>query len=393
MGRKIPPSWRLFVGVIALAVCAASSQTTETGVERSQALALEQQGRVPEAEAAWQHLAKLRPSGAAEANAHLGLLKAREEKYKEAIAYYDKALALNPKFPGVRMNLGLAYFKSGDLGSAIATFEPLLGSVQKGSQEEARLSALLGLAHYGIGEFPSAVPYLKAAAAADAQNSQLRLYLAQSCLAAKNYECVFDTYREILILDPDSAEADMLAGEGYDELKDESKALEQFQAAVRANPKLPDAHFGCGYLLWRAKKFDEAEAEFKAELANNPDHPLALTYLADSQIHLNRPENAQAYLERAVQLQPGLDLAHVDLGTIYQQLGRSADAERELKAAEKLSPSDSKVHWQLGRFYQSIGRREDANAEFDKTRRLQESADQSLVERLHQQPKPIDTRP
>ena len=47
------------------------------------------------------------------------------------------------------------------------------------------------------------------------------------------------------------AEADMLAGEALDEEGKISEATEQFRAAVKANPKEPNAHFGLGYLLRR----------------------------------------------------------------------------------------------------------------------------------------------
>ena len=83
------------------------------------------------------------------------------------------------------------------------------------------------------------------------ENLPFRLSLAQSCLRTKQYQCVLDVYREILTLNAESAEADMLAGEAYDELKNDAGAIAEFQAAVKADPKTPDVHFGYGYLLWR----------------------------------------------------------------------------------------------------------------------------------------------
>ena len=71
----------------------------------------------------------------------------------------------------------------------------------------------MGMAHYGLGEYADAVPYLKTAVSRDAQNLQLLLALAHSCLWSKQYQCVLDTYHEILMLNAESAEADMLAGE------------------------------------------------------------------------------------------------------------------------------------------------------------------------------------
>ena len=116
--------------------------------QRQAALALEQQGKNTEAEVAWRLYLNAHPSNP-EPFAHLGLLEARQEHYKEAVPLYSKALALNPKMPGLRLNLGLALFKGGELKQAILEFRPLLKSQPPGSPEAQRLIILIGMAHYG----------------------------------------------------------------------------------------------------------------------------------------------------------------------------------------------------------------------------------------------------
>ena len=367
----------------ALTVNCLSQQPASAESQRQSAFAFEHEGKVSEAEAAWTSLLKARPNDA-EAYAHLGLLEARQEHYKEAVSFDRKALSLNPKFPNLRLNLGLSLFKAGDLRSAIQTFEPLLKGEPGSSPEALRLETLIGMAHYGLGEYAAAVPYLRKAAAGDPQNLPFRMTLAQSCLWSKQYQCLLNTYREILTIDPNSAEADMLMGEAYDDQKNDEGAIEQFQAAVKANPKAPNAHFGYGYLLWKGVKYEEADREFRAELANFPDNPLALAYLGDTEMHLNHSGDALPYLERAIRIQPAIQIAHLDMGILYQGEGRKDEALREFKAAEKLTPNDPGVHWQLGRFYQSTGEKEEAKAEFAKTQHLQNAKAQSLREQLRQ---------
>ncbi|HEY6488939.1 MAG: tetratricopeptide repeat protein [Terracidiphilus sp.] len=350
--------------------------------QRQAAFQLEQQGRTAEAEAAWQAVAQAHPHDG-EAYAHLGLLHAHEEHYKQAVSYYRKALAMDSKLPGLRLNLGLAYFKGGELKAAAETFETLLRAAPKGSPEALRLTTLIGLADYGLGAYGAAIPHLKEATAADPQNLPFRLALAHSCLWTKQYQCVLDVYHEIVTLNADSAEADMLAGEALDEMKDKPGAAQQFRAAVKADPKMPDVHFGLGYLLWGLLRFDEAAKEFQAELDNNPDHAQALTYLADCDMQLGRPEAARPLLEKAVRINPKIEQAHLDLGILYENAHRQNDAARELKSAERLNPNDQTVHWHLARFYKATGRTADAKIEFDKTRSLQKAADQSVFEQLH----------
>jgi tetratricopeptide (TPR) repeat protein len=353
---------------------------------RQTALALELQAKNPEAETEWLQYLKTHPASA-EAYAHLGLLNARQEHYKEAVPLYRKALALNPRFPSLRLNLGLALFKGGDLSGAIAQFKPLLSSASGNSAsgdstQAQRLNILLGMAHYGLREYPAAALYLKAAAAKDPQNLELRLSLAHSCLWSKQYQCVLDTYHEILMLNAESAEADMLAGEALDELKDHRAAIQQFRAAVKANPNEPEVHFGLGYLLWTQRQYDEAVIEFQAELANAPDHAQALVYLGDAQIQLNHPELAPPLLEKAIRIDPGLELAHLDLGVLYADAGRQNDALREMKEAARVAPDDVNVHWRLGRLYRSMGKMGQAKAELDKASSITKAVDSALIERM-----------
>jgi Tfp pilus assembly protein PilF len=89
-------------------------------------------------------------------------------------------------------------------------------------------------------------------------------------------------------------------------------------------------------------------------------------------------------LEKAIRIDPRIELAHLDAGILASDAGRRDDALRELKIAEKLSPEDQNVHWRLGRFYKSMGKNEEAKVEFDKTRSLQKAADQSVFSKLHQ---------
>jgi tetratricopeptide (TPR) repeat protein len=380
--RVVSPGISLTLMILALAGVYCPAQTAATANnQRQTAVALEQEGRNAEAEAAWQAMLKTQPANA-EAYAHLGFLEARQDHFKAAAPLYRKALALDPAMPGLKMNLGLALFKADELKEAIQIFVPLLKSQPHSSPDAQRLTTLIGLAHYGLQEFAAAVPYLKEATASDPQNLPFRLFLAHSCLAAKQYQCVLDVYREILALNAESAEADMLAGEALDEMQDHDGATQQFRAAVKANPKEPNVHFGLGYLLWGQGQFEEAAQEFQAELDNVPDNAQALAYLANTDLKLNHPEAALPLIEKAVRIDPGIELAHLDLGILYADAGRKVDALRELRIAARLSPTDVNVHWRLARLYQAMGRKEEARAEFQKTSSLNKSADESLARKI-----------
>lgn len=356
-------------------------QAAAASSRRDSAFALEQQGKSIEAEAAWRKVLESQPNDA-EAYAHLGFLESRQQHYSRAVSFYRKAEALNSSIPGLQLNLGLALFKAGEMKAAIRVFEPLLRSQPPGSPDARRLRILLGLAHYGVGEYAEAVPYLRTAMAHDPQNLPYRLVLAQSCLRSKQYQCVLNVYHQILLLNAESAEADMLAGEALDAMRDHMGAIQQFRAAVKADPREPGVHFGLGYLLWTQNQYEEAAQQFKLEIDNFPDDAQAMAYLADSNVRLNRSEVARPILERAMRLNPRLELPYLDLGILDAAVGRNDNALRDFRAALRLNPDDVQIHWRMARLYQSMGRREEAKAEFAKTKGLNKAADQSILTKL-----------
>lgn len=369
------------LALLLLAVPVLAQSAPPSGDLRQSALALEQQGNLAESEQAWRAWLKTHPADA-EPYAHLGLIEARQQHYKESIPLYRKALTLKPGMPGLRLNLALALFKSDDLKASIPEFNILLKSAPPHSPDAMRCTILLGMAHYGLGQFAQAAPYLKTSADADPQNLPIRLALAHSLLWSKQYSKVLDVYKEILTLDPDSAEADMLAGEALDEMKDSAGAIGMFRKAIAAKPTQPEVHFGLGYLLWSQKQYPEAIKEFQAELVNDPNHAQSMLYIGDANIQMNQYVDAAPYLEKSVKLDPSLGLAHLDLGILAANDGRNDDALREFLAAEKLIPNDVNVHWRLGRLYRSMGKKEQAKAELDKASSITRSADQELYKKI-----------
>lgn len=366
---------------IAAALTSTAQQPSSFDAQRRAALALEQQGKNTEAEAAWRAILKAHPNNP-EPYAQIGVIEARQEHFKEAVPLYRKALAINPAVPGLRLNLALALFKAGDLKAAIPEFQTVLRNVPASSPDGDRCTILIGMAYYGLADYAHAIPYLQQAANRDSSSLPLLLALAHSYLWSRQFQNVLDVYHQILILNPESAEADMIVGEALDEMKDNEGSTRMFRAAVKADPKEPNVHFGLGYLLWTQKQYPEAAQEFQAELVNDPNHVQSSLYLADTKLQMNQPADAEPMLRKVVQSDPSLALAHLDLGIIATDAGRHEDALRELVLAEKLMPNDVNVHWRLARLYRDMGKKDEAKVEFDKASTLTKAADEDLHKKI-----------
>lgn len=108
-------------------------------------MALEKQGKLGQAEQAWLAITQRNPKDAA-AFASLGFVLSREQNYSEAAAY-RKAIALNPKLPGVQLNLGLAEFKQAHFDAAIPPLRAALAALERA----VKLDPTQGDAHIRLG--------------------------------------------------------------------------------------------------------------------------------------------------------------------------------------------------------------------------------------------------
>ena len=304
------------------------------------------------------------PRAAAEADAALAL--AREGKYEQAIAHYKSALALDPALPGVRLNFGLAYLKLNWAEEAATQFERAV----KAEPASFQARVLLGMSYYACRRFADAAAQLQRASSQQPDNTELRFKLAQSYLWSQQYEAAKREFQFLLKQNPDSAPVHMLLGEVLDAAGHQEQATEELEAAVKASSVEPEAHFGLGYLYWKQKRYEEARREFQAELANQPEHVQALTYLADSEMHAGDEAAAEPHLRRALALDPKTRLAQLDLGIVLAGRQEWEQAAAQFREAIRLDPSKPDAHYRLGRVWLSLGREAEANDEFAKVKML-----------------------
>ena len=238
------------------------------------------------------------------------------------------------------------------------------------------------MSYYGTRHYAAAIPQLRFALEKAPENVEMRGVLTQSCLYAKQYNCVLEQYKQILTANPESAQAHMLAGEALDAMKQTPEAIVEFQAAEKAAPTEPNVHFGLGYLLWKEHRYQEAEGEFKLEIENEPTHAAALAYLGDTEMKLEHTAEGEADLRRALHQPGAIEMAWLDLGIVLADEGKNDEAAQDFEQAIQMDPNGVDAHWRLARLYQSMGKTEEAKAEFAKARALHEKADSSLVKQM-----------
>ena len=101
------------------------------------------------------------------------------------------------------------------------------------------------------------------------------------------------------------------------------------------------------------EKPTEALALFQKALQIHPDYLLAINKLGEQYLVLERPEDARTQFERALQINPKFVLPHINLGILYVRLRQYEEAIRELEAGCRLEDSYPMAHLQLGIAYLS----------------------------------------
>jgi tetratricopeptide (TPR) repeat protein len=105
-------------------------------------------------------------------------------------------------------------------------------------------------------------------------------------------------------------------------------------------------------------------------LANQPQHPQALAYLGDAEMHAGNEKEVEEHLRRALKLDPNFRLAHLDLGILLAGKNDPLGAERHFREAIRIDPSKPDAHYHLGRLLRSLGRKQEADSEFAKVKEL-----------------------
>jgi tetratricopeptide (TPR) repeat protein len=162
----------------------------------------------------------------------------------------------------------------------------------------------------------------------------------------------------------------MLAGEAQDALRNTPAAVEEFRAAVAADPKYLNVRFALGYLYFKLHRNEEAWTELEAELVNDPQSAFAPLYPGDVAIQEDRWKDAANLLPRGTPLNPAMRIAQYDLGLLGLNQGGSKDAEASFRHAIAIDSEVVEAHDPLARLLASMGRRDEARSELDKAKAI-----------------------
>jgi len=152
-------------------------------------------------------------------------------------------------------------------------------------------------------------------------------------------------------------------------------ALEYAQKAIALDPKLPLAHQLLGEIHLFQSQIADAVADFRAELVINPGHAETYYKLADADSRIQKFDDAEKLLQRAIWLDPTATGPYVLMGKVLEKKGEPELAVRALRHAAAMDPNNSITHHLLGQAYRDLGNTEEAERELKLAGQLEGAAD------------------
>jgi tetratricopeptide (TPR) repeat protein len=274
----------------------------------------------------------------AEGNAFMALARTTE-----ALASYQRALALAPDCVPALNNRGVALRNLGCAADALASFEAALEiQPQHCDALNNRGKALVDLGHgdAALASFDQALATSgrRARTLNNRGNALMKLGRAEEALA--NYE-------QALALEPRAADAHNNRGTALRELGRHEQALASFNQTLALLPGNAEALCNLGHTLLDLARPGDALAAYDLAIAQRPDYDQAHNGRGNALARLGRENEALASYDKAIFFAPGAAPAYNNKGLALMQSGRVEEGGRLIEMAIALDQKSGLAFYNL----------------------------------------------
>ncbi len=234
---------------------------------------------------------------------NLGAITASQNRYSEALAYFEQAYAWQPSLEGLDYNMGRAAFMAADFSDAI----PPLVRYLRAHPSDLAMRAPLAMSQFMTGNYNACLEALKAAPQSISTMPQMQLIYAQSLVRTGQVASGFARLQSIEKAEPNDAGVHRGIGEVYELRHDWLDAIRELEQSLRLKADDPETHYDLG----------------KAELESGD------------------AASATDELQAAVRLMPRNPRFHQELAAAYDRNFRLAEAKSERQIAEQLKSAQA----------------------------------------------------
>ena len=308
---------------------------------------------------------------------------AAEGRYTLAIESLENALRLQPTFVTGLLNLGGIYTKLGQNERA----ENYLYRAREINPKNSGIRRRLGEVYLIDSQYAQATREFAAALQLFPDDATLLYYLGQSLEGELRHEEALQSLQRATLVDIGFTDAfyrlgvlarklgrEALARKALQQFKhlrsigvgkvEVHKQVERLRAAILNAPEEAQHHYNLGLLFVRNGYFAEAESKFDRAISLQGGNSKSLNILARDLAELKQPGVALRYVEAALEQDPTYTPALLTAGQVSGQLQRYQQAVAYLEQVVSIQPKVTEGWYFLALSLSSLGQKDEALAAF-----------------------------
>jgi serine/threonine protein kinase len=241
------------------------------------------------------------------------------QKYTEAIASYDKAIAIKPD------NYDAWYFRGTSL-YCLQKYTEAIASCDKAiaiKPDKHNAWYFRGISLYYLQMYQEAIASYDKAITIKPDYYEAWVGLGNALCQSQMYQGAITSYDQAIAIKPDYDEAWFNRGNALGQSQKYTEAITSYDKAIAIKPDYHQFWYGRGIVLYELQKYTEAIESYDKAIAIKPDYHLVWNGRGVALEKLQRYEEALKCYEKAISIRPDDQLAINNRNNLLKQLGRS----------------------------------------------------------------------
>ena len=283
-----------------------------------------------------------------------------DKNYGAAIADFDKAIDLDPKFASAYNGRGASKDNLGEYEAAIADYDKAI----KLNPEFVSAYNGRGNSKYNLGEYEAAITDYNEAITLDPKYVLAYNGRGNSKGNLGKYEAAITDYNEAIDLDPKHVPAYNGRGKSKNDLGEYEAAIADYNEAIKLDPEFVHAYNGRGNSKHNLGEYEAAIIDYNEAIELDPKYVDAYNGQGNSKNKLGEYEAAIIDYDKAIELNSEYVHAYFGRGYSKECLEEYEAAITDYTKAIKLEPKYAAAYYNRGCAYQKLGKTNEAKNDF-----------------------------
>jgi serine/threonine-protein kinase len=251
---------------------------------------------------------------------------------ESALQILTSAYELHPTDFGITFDLGQLWYSRHDLPRAMSYYH----AARALRPQSAVVNHNLGALRRGLGDLEGALQSHRLAAALDPQSAVAQDSLGLVLVDMGQLEEARSCYERAVEIDPNYARAYNDLGFCLAVMGRREDALDAYRQSLSLDESNPDAWRNLGDALHSMGQLVDAESSYRRSLELAPNDAVTMNSYALTLGRMQRIEESNQWLQKAIAADPNFGAAHFNLGLGLYGLGELDQALASLRRAEAL---------------------------------------------------------